>query len=592
MTWPTLRWLSCAIVLTIAGFSGSGAKPSKAGLSEAVKRLQGGDPAAAAAILSSLTEREPGNAEAWRMLGVVRLKTPDPESAAAAFRKSLAISPNSPKAMYGLAQALARTHHEEEAFGWLEKAKARKMDMTGLEADANLAALKKDPRLAKLLPEPRDFENPFVEDVKLIREWDGEAAEDQFGWIARNIGDVDGDGVNDFVTSAPTNAAGGEKAGRIYVYSTRTGKLLWKADGKAGEELGTGVESAGDVDGDGVGDVVAGAPGGGKVYVYSGKDGRIVRTFTAEKASDDFGRHASGAGDVDRDGFTDVIVGAPSNDAGGKGAGRAYVFSGKDGHALLTLTGERAGDAFGSTVAGYADKAHVFLIVGAPGAGPGAAGRTYVYGDLSGKPRFVIESDATGSALGAMFVSVLGDVDGDGTPDIYASDWSNDAKGVSTGRVYVHSGKDGHRLLTLTGETAGEGFGIGPATAGDVDGDGRADLVVGSWQYAGAAVSAGRVCLYSGKTGQRLKTFTCRVAGDTFGFDAVGMGDVDGDGTLDLLVTSAWSGVHGHRSGRVFIVSSGIRRLLGPAAPSTKPRATGPAGKPTASSQTRGGTKP
>ncbi len=87
-------------------------------------------------------------------------------------------------------------------------------------------------------------------------------------------------------------------------------------------------------------------------------------------------------------------------------------------------------------------------------------------------------------------------------PDIYASDFTNTAKGPATGRVYVHSGADGRRLLTLTGEGAGEGFGIGPAAAGDVDGDGFDDLIVGAWQYAGAAVSGGRAYLYSGKDGR------------------------------------------------------------------------------------------
>ena len=99
-----------------------------------------------------------------------------------------------------------------------------------------------------------------------------------------------------------------------------------------------------------------------------------------------------------------------------------------------------------------------------------------------------------------------------------------------------------------------------PSNAGDVDGDGHADLIVGAWQYAGAAVSGGRAYLYSGKDGHLLKTFTCRTPGDTFGFDSVSMGDIDHDGTMDFLITSAWSAVHRFHSGRMFIVSSGIRK--------------------------------
>ena len=83
---------------------------------------------------------------------------------------------------------------------------------------------------------------------------------------------------------------------------------------------------------------------------------------------------------------------------------------------------------------------------------------------------------------------------------------------------------------------------------------------MGAWQYAGAAIGAGRAYLYSGKDGTLMKTITCRTPGDAFGFDAVTMGDVDGDGTSDFLITSAWSGVHGFHSGRVFIVSSGVKR--------------------------------
>jgi hypothetical protein len=124
----------------------------------------------------------------------------------------------------------------------------------------------------------------------------------------------------------------------------------------------------------------------------------------------------------------------------------------------------------------------------------------------------------------------------------------------------VYSGRTGERLRVFTGENAGDGFGTSPSVAGDVDGDEHADLIVGAWQYGQAAVSGGRAYLYSGIDGRLLRTFTCRIPGDTFGFDAVGLGDVDHDGIDDLLITSGWSAANGHHSGRVFVISSGVAR--------------------------------
>jgi FG-GAP repeat/FG-GAP-like repeat len=548
-------------ILSLACASRQNSVVPESTLLNAIARLQANDAAGASKILDEVTKREPRNGPAWRSLGLAQLKLNNLDRSADAFRRALEVDPGYPAPMLQLAIIAALKQNKDAALDWLSKAKAsRKIDMTQMKTIPELASLKSDARFPALLPTRRDFDDPFVEPVKIIREWDGENANDQFGWIARNIGDVDGDGVPDFVTSAPTNKAGGEDAGRIYMYSTGSGNLLWKADGRTGDQLGTGLEAAGDTNGDGIPDVVASAPGGGYVNIYSGRTGRILRTLKAENASDDFGRHVEGVGDVNGDGFADVIVGAPNNSAAGDKAGRAYVYSGKDGSILLTLNGERAGDNFGSAVAGFSDRQHVFLMVGAPHAGPKHTGRTYVYDGLSNIPKFTIESDNTGAALGYMFLSVLGDVDRDGVPDVYASDWTNNAKGPSTGRVYIHSGRDGHRLFALTGETVGEGFGTSPSVAGDVDGDGHADLIVGAWQYSGAAVGGGRAYLYSGKDGHLIRTYTCKTPGDTFGFDAVTMGDIEGNGVSAFLITSGWSGVHGYHSGRVFLISSGVQR--------------------------------
>jgi len=573
------RLLLFAVVLVLAQTPAQ--EPTVAA---AAARLQANDAAGAARMLETIVAREPANGRAWRNLGVAYQALKELDKAIAAYHRALDVEPAVPSPLYQLGLVYALKQEPDRAFEWLARARdTHKIDMTQATVASELEPLKTDARFAALLPARADFDRPFVEPVRVLREWDGEAANDQFGWIARPIGDVDGDGVPDVVTSAPTALKG---AGRIYVYSTKTGARLWSADGgAANDQLGAGVEAAGDTNKDGIPDVIASAPNGGYARVYSGRDGRILLTLRAEHVEDAFGVHAAGVGDVDRDGYADVIVGAPG--AGAGKTGRAYVYSGHTGQVILTLDGERAGDRFGNAVAGATDaKGRFFILVGAPRGGERHNGRVYVYDALSAKPKFVIDADETGAALGGMFLAVAGDVDGDGTPDVYVSDWQNAAKGQATGRVYVHSGADGHRLFAFTGESAGEGFGTSPSTAGDVDRDGHADFIVGAWQYSGAALSGGRAYLYSGADGRLMKTFTCRTPGDAFGFDAVALGDVDGDGTIDFLITSAWSGVSGFHSGRIFIVSSDVRAAgarpsrSAPASPSAAPaRTASPAGR-------------
>jgi hypothetical protein len=548
------------LLASAAGFAQSPQSPPP-GIPEAM-RIQAQDPAGAAKILEGVTAREPGNARAWRLLGVSLQLSKQYDRAIEAYQKALAIQPDA-TATYNIGAAYARKNDPDRAFEWLAKAKATKrFDMTYMQTDNDLDVLRSDPRYTRLLPVKEDFANPFVEETKILREFDGEAMNDQFGWIARIVGDVDQDGVTDFVTCAPFKTLGGQNAGRVYMYSTKSGKLLWKVDGAPGDRLGTTLEAAGDTNRDGVPDVVA--SGSGKAYVFSGRDGARILTLNSPGTLPL--RAVAGAGDVNRDGYADLIAGATTPPpgqgppSGTPAAGAAYVFSGRDGSVLLSLAGEREGDSFGSSVAGDPGGKQTLLIVGAASAGPKNTGRAYVYTSLTDKPAFVIDADETGAALGAMFVAVAGDVDKDGVPDAYASDFPNRAKGPATGRVYVYSGKTGARLLTLTGEGPGEGFGTSASTAGDIDGDGHADLAVGAWQYAGAAISGGRIYVHSGKDGRLLRTITCRTPGDTLGFDSVGIGDTDGDGTVDLLLTSAYSGINGYHSGRVFVVSSGVSR--------------------------------
>jgi hypothetical protein len=465
--------------------------------------------------------------------------------------------------LYRAGLAHARLGQVDEAFELLTEVKeGGEFEVTQADLDPAATALRVDPRYPGLFPSAEEFATPFVEEVEIFQEWQGEGRGDQFGWIARKIGDVDGDGISDVTTSAPTWGPNGSSAGRVYVYSGGTGLLLWTADGDPGDRLGQGIEAAGDVNGDGVGDVIAGAPGGDRARVWDGATGEVLLELEGGQEGEAFGSNVSDLGDLDGDGFDDVLVGAPGHDGAHEDAGAAYVFSGRTGDLLHRIQGEAPGDALGSSGGGWVGQARggsfALLVLGAPGAGPMNNGRVYVYGGISEEPAFVIESDEDGAALGGMFVSVVGDVDDDGTPDVYASDWSHGALGPSTGRIHVHSGATGARLLTVTGEASGDGFGIGPADAGDVDGDGHDDLVIGAWQHGGAAPSGGKVYLYSGADGALLATLTGRVMGETLGFDATGMGDMNGDGVPDLLITSAWSSISGGRSGRVFIVSGDL----------------------------------
>jgi tetratricopeptide (TPR) repeat protein len=366
-----LRGSACAAVATysLSVAAAPGKAPAHPTFESAMTQLQSGQVAAAAKSLKAITAAEPENAAAWRALGIADLQLKRFDAAIADFWHALGLQADSPRVFFQLGEAYASKHDSEHAFEWLARAQAsHRYDMTEISEDLHLAGLRQDARFNALLPSAADFEQPFIEPVKIIREWRGEAAGDQFGWIARNIGDVDGDGVTDIVTSAPTH---GGHTGRIYVYSVGSGKLLWTADGAPGDELGSGVEVIGDANGDGIPDVAASGPSAaGVAYIYSGRDGHVLQSFKSTRRDELFGNHISGAGDVNGDGYADIIIGAPGKPGEVTNAGHAYVYSGKDGTLLHALTGERLGDEFGSSVAGYSKGNQHFLIVGAPRAGP------------------------------------------------------------------------------------------------------------------------------------------------------------------------------------------------------------------------------
>jgi FG-GAP-like repeat/FG-GAP repeat len=380
----------------------------------------------------------------------------------------------------------------------------------------------------------------FVQPVHVLHTFHGPTTGKgaYFGWAVSELRDVDGDGVTDVVVGEVDG--GSKQRGRVWVYSGRTGRLLFRRSGRAGEQNGFAVADAGDVNGDGTDDVVSGAPGTandvGHAYVYSGTDGRTIARLHGRHHGDGFGAAVSGAGDVNGDGVPDLIVGAPGT---ATTAGHAYVISGRTFHVIRVLSAHTPGDEFGDGVAHSADlngDGVPDLIVGASGTNSGT-GNVYVYSGRTGGLLFRIHGERGNAAFGQFFVAGVGDLNGDGVPDVYVGDYASNNAGKAGGYAAVYSGADGTRLHAWRG-AAGEGMGPG-RSAGDVNGDGVPDIVVGNYTSSDGAAAAGKVQIFSGATGRRLRTITSTTPNENLGFDAVGIGDTNGDGTPDLLVSAA-----------------------------------------------------
>jgi FG-GAP repeat len=336
------------------------------------------------------------------------------------------------------------------------------------------------------------------------------------------------------------------------------------------DKLGTSVSGAGDVNADGFDDLIVGVPydktfNRGTVYVYSGADGSVLYKFDGKQAEEGFGVSVSGAGDVNADGFADVIVGAPFNDQKGPGSGKARIYSGADGSVLYSFHGLADYNQFGVSVSGAGDvNADGFadVIVGAwPGSPPPLrtdenlrwSHQARVFSGADGSVIHHLLGSFSDDAFGGS-VSGAGDVNGDGYADLIVGAPQEDGNGNDSGAAYVFSGQDGTELYSFAGAGAGDFFGQSVSSAGDTNGDGFADVIVGArWEGDGTA----RV--FSGLDGSLLYLLTGGPNALWFGDSVSDAGDVNGDGLDDVIVGATYSLESGPNAGsaRVFSGADG-----------------------------------
>jgi hypothetical protein len=377
-----------------------------------------------------------------------------------------------------------------------------------------------------------------------------------------SILDINGDGYPDLVVGAQR---AGSAAGAAYVYLgsatglQRTPALTLTSPDRDEGFFGFSVANAGDVNGDGYADVLVGASGvmngTGRAYLYLGSATGLASTPAISLTGPDgeggwFGASLANAGDVNSDGYADVVVGAAGVMSS---TGRAYLYlgsaTGLEGTPARTLTGpDGAEGAFGYSVASAGDvngDGYTDVVVGAQGWMDGT-GRVYLYfGSASGlastHSRTLTGPDGVNGSFGASVASA-GDVNGDGYADVLIG-----AVGamLHIGRVHLFlgsaTGLASTPAVSLTGpDGIGGEFGMATANAGDVNRDGYADVVVGAYRWNG---STGRAYLYLGSATGLVSTPSTTFpapdgSGGSFGWSVAGLGDLNGDGHADLAIAA------------------------------------------------------
>ncbi len=410
----------------------------------------------------------------------------------------------------------------------------------------------------------REIENET--DVLSLQSLNGLIASQRFGYSVADCGDLNGDGYDDIIAGAHlTNS----NTGRAYIYfggNNMSSSPSIVLNGEAANNyFGISVANAGDVNADGYNDVIVGAYGysgnTGRAYIYYGgyNMDNIADVVISAPVSNSFGYSVSTAGDLNGDGFSDVIVSAHTYSSN---KGRAYIYYGgliMDNLPDKTLEGFATGGFFGFSLSGAGDingDGFSEVVVGAYAISAFTGSAYLYYGGMNMDT--ISDLTFTGEAASNFFgqsVAGAGDVNGDGYSDLLigASLYSG-----STGRAYIYYGggsPDNVADVTFTGEATGNNFGRGVSGAGDVNGDGYSDILIGAQSYNG---SRGRAYLYYG--GVSMNNFSDMIlngeaANNYYGFSVTGGGDINGDGYKDFIVGAY--GVNSNK-GKVYIYKNAL----------------------------------